>query len=376
MPNTNMDALYPEFWAAAFDALDVGEFNLQEHVSRGVENQVAEYGDSVNVAVVPDIADAADWTPGGTITPDSNTQSTVQLVLNKSKSAAFALTDRELSLSPYNLVESWGLGYAKSLLRTVNKDIYAEALKSNQFIDATGGISEDLVADAETKLSENEVGYMGRVLIGSPGLIGALRKIDVFRDVDTNATSDIIRDGRITRQYGFDIYENNAIAKYTPADLAGAVVHATEFPIGTTTIVCDAFNDDANPVRAGDILVFGAGDTAKKTVISTTQTAGDTTGITFYPALTAAVANDATITITPVQSALAMVPGGIAFAARAYASIDKPGARSAVINVRGLPIRVTVWTDSSTLNTNVQYDILYGTKLVNDKRVVRLVEDM
>lgn len=376
MSNTNMDALYPEFWAAAFDALDVGEFNLQEHVSRSLENQIASFGDSVNVPVVPSIADAGDWTPGGTITPDNNTQSTVQLTLNKSKAKTFALTDRELSMSPYNLIGSWGIGYAKSLLRTVNKDIYAEALKSNQFIDATGGISEDLVADAETLLSTNEVGYLGRVLIGSPGLIGALRKIDVFRDVDTNATSDIIRDGRITRQYGFDIYENNAIAKYTPADLVGAVVHATEFPIGTTTIVCDAFNDDATPVRAGDIFVFGAGDTAKKTVISTTQTAGDTTGITFYPALTAAVANDATITVTPTQSALAMVPGGIAFAARAYATIDKPGARSSVIDVRGLPVRITVWTDSTTLNTNVQYDILYGTKLINDNRVVRLIEDL
>jgi hypothetical protein len=71
-----------------------------------------------------------------------------------------------------------------------------------------------------------------------------------------------------------------------------------------------------------------------------------------------------------------MVPGGIAFAARAYATAEKPGVRTSVINVRGLPIRVTVWTDSSTLNTNVQYDILYGTKLVNDNRVVRLVEDM
>jgi len=376
MSNTNMDALYPEFWAAAFDALDVGEFNLQEHVSRSLENQIASFGDTVNVPVVPSIADAGDWTPGGTITPDNNTQSTVVLSLNKSKAKTFALTDRELSLSPYNLIGSWGIGYAKSLLRTVNKDIYAEALKSNQFIDATGGISEDLVADAETLLSTNEVGYLGRVLIGSPGLIGALRKIDVFRDVDTNATSDIIRDGRITRQYGFDIYENNAIAKYTPVDLAGAVVHATEFPIGTTTIVCDAFNDDTMPVRAGDIFVFGSGDTAKKTVISTTQTAGDTTGITFYPALTVAVPNDATITVTPTQSALAMVPGGIAFAARAYATIDKPGARSSVINVRGLPIRITVWTDSTTLNTNVQYDILYGTKLINDNRVVRLIEDL
>jgi hypothetical protein len=284
-------------------------------------------------------------------------------------------TDAELSLSAYDLINSYATPMAKSIMQAVNKDLYLEAMKTPYIIDATGGISEDFVADAETKLSENEVGMTSRRLVGSPGMIGALRKIDVFRDYQTNNTADIIRDGRIVRQYGFDIYQNNIISKYTPADLVGAVNLGAGYAAGTTTIVVDGFNDDANPIRVGDTFKFGAGATGWYTVTATTLTGGDTTGITFTPGLDVAVVDDAVITFTATQSLLAFVPGAMAFAARAYATANKPGAMSTIVNVQGLPIRISTWTDSSTLNLNVQYDILYGMSMINNKRMVRIIED-
>ena len=76
------------------------------------------------------------------------------------------------------------------------------------------------------------------------------------------------------------------------------------------------------------------------------------------------------------QSALAFVPGALAFAARAYTSMPKPGAQSTIVDVQGLPVRITTWTDSKTLNLNVAYDVLYGMAMVNPKRCVRIIEDM
>ena len=375
MANTNMSYLYPEFWAAGFDALDVGQYNLQNFVSRGVESKLANAGDTVNVPIAPDFGLASDWTPGGTITPSGITQTQAQVVLNKSKQMVKGFTDAELSMSAYDLVQNYATPMAKSILQAVNHDLYLEMLKTSYFVDATAGISEDFVADAGTKLSENEVGLMDRRLVGSPGMIGALRKIDVFRDADTNGTNQIIRDGRITRQYGFDIYENNIISKYTPVDLVGAVNNAAGYAAGATTVACDGFNDDAKPVRVGDMFKFGAGDTDWHTVTATTTSSSDTVSITFTPALSAAIADDATITVTPTQSLLAFVPGAMAFAARAYAAVPKPGAQSSIVDVQGLPVRITTWVDSSTLNLNVAYDILYGMTMVNPKRCVRILED-
>lgn len=376
MSNTNMSYLYPEFWAAGFDALDVGQYNLQNFVSRGVESKLANAGDTVNVPIAPDFGIASDWTPGSNIVPSAVTQTQAKVVLNKSKQIVKGFTDAELSMSAYDLVQNYATSMAKSIMQAVNKDLYLELLKTPYFVDARSGISEDFIADAGTKLSENEVGLIDRRLVGSPGMIGALRKIDVFRDVHTNGTNSIIRDGRITRQYGFDIYENNIISKYTPADVTGAIVHATEFPAGATTIVVDGFNDDAAPVRVGDMFkIADETGTPWHTVISTEVTSGDTTSITFTPALASAVANDKVVTVTPTQSVLAFTPGALAFAARAYATAPKPGAMSSIVNVQGLPVRITTWTDSSTLNLNVAYDILYGMTMVNPKRVVRVLED-
>jgi len=375
--NVNMDYLYPEFWAAGFDDLDIGEYNLQNFVNRDAQSLLASFGDTVNVPITPDFGEASDWVPGATITPSNTTQTTAIVTLDKSKQEARGFNDKELSLSKYDLIKSYAAPMAKSILTAVNKSLYLEMMKTQYWIDATGGISEDLVSDAGTKLSKNEVGRNMRRLVGSPDVIGALKKIDVFRDYNTNNTTSIIKDGLITRQLGFDIYENNIISKYTPADLTGAVDVAANLVTGVTSMVVDGFNDDANPVRTGDLFKFtGQSYAGYYSVVSTLQPAGDTTTIVFTPPLVDATLDNCVITVTPTQSALAFVPSALAFAARAYTVSAKPGVNSSIVDVRGLPVRISTWTDTSTLNLNVAFDILYGQTMVNEKRCVRIIEDI
>jgi hypothetical protein len=265
---------------------------------------------------------------------------------------------------------------AKSILTAVNKDLYLEMLKTPYFVDATSNIALSHLADARTKLSGNEVGLNGRNLVGSPEMIGALMKLSDNFSAAISGDNRVLREGVIDRRYGFDIYENNIISKYTPADTGGAIVHTTAFPAGATTIVVDGFNDDAGPVRVGDMFkIEGETGAPWHTVLSTEVTSGDTTSITFTPALASSAANDKTVTVTPTQSLLAFVPGAIAFAARPYAATPKPGVNATIVDVRGLPVRISTWTDSRTLNLNVAYDILYGCKMVNSKRIVRIIED-
>ncbi len=376
MANTNMDYLYPEFWAAGFDALDVGEYNLQNLVSRDVEAQLAQHGDTVNVPITPDFGDAAEWTPGSNITPSDTTQSTVVVSLDKSRQQVRGFNDKELTMSKYNLIDNYAAPMAKSILTAVNKDLYLEMLKTPYFVDATSNIALSHLADARTKLSQNEVGLNGRNLVGSPEMIGALMKLSDNFSAAISGDNRVLREGVIDRRYGFDIYENNIISKYTPADVAGAVNDATGYAKGATTIVVDGFDDDAKPIRVGDMFkIADETGTPWHTVISTEVTSGDTTSITFTPALAGAAADNKAVTITPTQSLLAFVPGAAAFAARAYAATPKPGVNASIVDVRGLPVRISTWTDSKTLNLNVAYDILYGCKMVNSKRIVRILED-
>lgn len=376
MANTNMDLLYPEFWAASFDELDIGEYNFQNLVSRDVEPLVANAGNKVNVPLPPDF-DAEDWTPGSTITATDIAQTEVEVTLDKSKKKTITLNGTELSKSPYDLIQTYGIPMAKSIMAVVNEEIYKELLSSTNFLDATAGITEDTIINAGTTLSDAEVSRMGRVIVASPSVMGALMKQDAFQYVDRTGTNDVMQDGMIMRRMGFDFFENNAISKYTPADVAGAVNNVAGYSAGDTTVLVDGFDDDANPIRVGDIVTFATDSTSTKhTITSTVTTTSDTTSITFSPGLAEALANDDGVTITPTQSAIAMVPSGLAFAARAYAQLPaNTGVQQTIATVNGLPVRISVWHDAK-LGVNVQYDILFGSSLVKSERVVRIIEDL
>lgn len=352
----------------------MGEYNLQSLVSRNFDGQIANFGEKVNVPLAYDFGEADTFTPGSAIGASAITQASAEVTLNISKRKTIGLTAKELSMSPYDLIQNYGVGMIKSLVSSVNKAIYAEALKTPYWIDATGGITEDLIADAGTKLSSLEVGTDGRIAVVSPDAMGALNKRDAFQYVDNSGNSDVMSDGIITRRMGFDFYQNNAIAKYTPADVTGATVGA--FDAGVTTIVCNSFADGALPVRPGDIFTIADQDPATKyTVLSTTVTSTHTTGITFYPALVTALAAEApkVITVTPTQSALCFVPSAIALAARTYGMLPVGvGVQSSVMDYQGLPIRISVFHDGK-LGLGVQADVLCGTTLVNSNRMVRVV---
>jgi hypothetical protein len=374
--NNGMDYLFPEFWAQSFEGILLGEYNLQNLVSRNFEKTIANYGQKINVPLAMDFSDADSWTPGGTITATGITQTEAEVSLDKSYKKTINLTAKDLSLSPYDLIQSYGEPMAKSILLTTNKLIYIEALKSKYFVNAMAGISEDLIVSAGTLLSNNEVPLIGRKCVAGADVMGALSKIDAFQSVSTSGDDDVMKDGRVTRRLGFDFYLNNAIAKYTPADVAGAVNYASGYAAGATSMVVDAFNDDSNPIRPGDIFHLGSG-TDYYTVTGVTTTADDTTAITFYPGLKeSTVADNVVINIDATQSALCFVPSAIALAARSYGVLPEgTGVKSSISDFKGLPIRWSVWHDGN-LGLNVQCDILFGVKLVHEKRLVRIVEDL
>lgn len=373
MGNTNMDALFPEFWFASFDSLDIGKYSLQNRVSRDVENQLARSGDTVNVPITPDLQDADDWTPGSTIVATAIAQEVVPVVLNKSKRKTIGLTGSELSLSPYDLIQRYGTPLAKTILRSVNQAIYLELLKTRYVYDKRSAFSEDDVVDMKTTLSNNEVGDTGRSLVAGPDDIGAMLKLDAFQHANVSGDDGkAMESGLVQTKFGFGIFEENIIQKYTPADVAGIVGSAGAL-LGATTMPVSGFDDDTRPIREGDVFTVATETgTPLHSIKKVTYSSGDSVAFEFTPPLASAVSSGDGVTIIPSRSILGFHPGACAFAARAYAELPV-GVKSAVFNHQGLPIRIVVWVDSGTLNVNVQYDILFGAKIINEKRVVRIL---
>ncbi|MDI7225273.1 P22 phage major capsid protein family protein [Leptospira santarosai] len=372
MSNSGQDVLFPEFWFDGWDALDSGVLNLQNQVSRSIEQKLAEVGDKVTVPITPDFGDADDYDPKEDPDATDVHQEAKKVELTESKKKTIILTSTELSLSSYDLVEKYAQPMALSLYTTVNKFIYNLALKTNNIVDARTGLDKDKVVKLRTMLSNNKVSGE-KQLVCAPDDYGSLLSIPEFFKANESGDTSALRDGKITRALGFNVSENHAIESYTPTDLAGAVNHTGGYAAGDSEMVVDAFNDAVKPVRSGDVFTV-AGETGSPlhTVIRTDKTAGVTTKIYFDGPLRSPVSDNAVITVIPSRSMVAFSPSAIAFGARAYKAMPEgTGVRSVVAMLAGLPVRVSVWSDG--LRVKVQNDILYGGEVINQKRLGRVL---
>lgn len=373
MANQNMDYLYPEFWASSFEEIHPGKYTLHNEVSRKFDAVIAQKGDTVNVPIMPS-STASDYDGGEVTSVSGTTQSTEQVILNNSKKANFELTGKDYSMSPYDLISTYGVSKAEAILKAVNDSIYLEMLKGTNFgtpVSLSSTFNEDSVIDVRDGLDSASVDELNRIFVCSPSVINKLLKQDAFQHVNTSGSNEAMQKGIITEKFGFKMVPCTSVAKYTPADVAGAVNKTAGYAAGDTTMVVDGFNDDANPIRVGDIFHIASG-TNYYTVTGVKTTSSDTTEITFSPGLKeSTVADDAIINIDASQSAIGMHKSAIALASRGYATIPEGlGVRSSIVDYKGLPIRISVW--ASGLVIKVQYDILYGVKLVHNNRLYRL----
>jgi hypothetical protein len=377
MANTNIEATYPEFWASSFDELDIGEYDLHNQVNRDYSQAIQTAGDTVTIPITPDFGDADDYDSEDNSGGDQSiAQETAQITLDFSKKKSFTLTAKQLSLSAYDLVTEYGQPAMRSLIRSLNSYIYQKMLLSNYIIDARSAFDEDKIVDAKTLLDKNEVSPINRSLVAGPDDYGAMVKLAKFSDADTSGDSTTLQEGRLPRRYGFALGMNNIIDTYTPGDVTGAINNVANYTGADYTIAVDAFNDDSNPIRVGDIFtVASESNSPLHTVQSTTKTTGDTTGITFltkHNNTNGSKSNDAVVTVIPTRSILAFARSGVGLAIRTYGVLpESGGVRSIVANFRGMPVRISTW--HKDLNWRVQFDVLGGATIVNRKRVVRII---
>lgn len=376
MANTGTDALFPEFWALAFDELDVSGFQLHNLVSRDAEAYVQNFGTSVKIPISPDVPTAQSWDGESDIAPTPINQEMADVVLNERKTSSFELKSSELSLSPYKLIETYGIPFAQSLIESVDLKIYEELIKSPNIVNALSSFNEDTLTDMGTTLNKNRVSAMNRNMVINPDDVGTLLKTTTYK-LAQNAGTDLAQvEGLIPRKSGFNIYNQLGMDAYTPADVSGLINNGAGYAAGIKTVTVDGFADSAAPVRPGDIFtVAGETGTPYHTVQSTTvDGSSNTVSITFLPALVSSVADNAAITVTPTKSNIGFKPNSIAMAARAEATFpDGQGVKQTVMMLQNLPIRISVSTSGKNLKTQVIFDILFGVKLVNAKRIVRAI---
>jgi len=205
---------------------------LSKVANTDYEGQLSNYGDTVRIRTLPDIA-INDYVKGQALTYEHLDPGYVDLLIDKGLSWSFALDDIDIKQFDYDQKVKWqahgGRELKIKLERNVWADIYSDAHSTNSGITA-GAISGDydlgVVGDAfnvtssnvldvitgmASALDENDVPDEGRWAI-LPANITRLIKLSDLKDASlAGDNTSILRNGRIGMIDNITLYQSNLI---------------------------------------------------------------------------------------------------------------------------------------------------------------------
>ena len=292
------DAYVPEIWAN--EALIQLEANMvaAQLVHRDFSSALARFGDTVNTRR-PRQFKAKFKTQGDSIDKQDAVADNVAVVLNRHIHVSYPIFDEEASLSFADLlneyIEPAGRAMAQMLDEIVLGTMYEFVGSSAGKLGA--GLTRATLVSVKQVLDDAKVPNDGmrNIILGSSAYNGLLNVDELVR-VNESGTSDALRNGQLGSLFGMGVFmDQNCpnISSLAGATTAGAINEAAGYSIGETTVTVDGFT---GALTVGSWMTV-AGDMTPLKITATTETLGDTTSITFEPALKSAVSDDAVITV-------------------------------------------------------------------------------
>jgi len=208
----------PEVWSARIQAalLDAHVFGGPAVSNREHEGEIADYGDTVHIISVANVA-IKDYVKDTDIAaPDALTDAEALLVVDQAKYFNFAIDDIDVAQTRPKLMDEasrtagWGL-------RDKSDEYIAAAMLADTTnvvggagVAAANGGAYDLLVDLGTALTVQNVPLSDRWAIVPAAFHGFLVKDDRFVHA-TAKGDDILTNGLIGRAAGFDIYLSNNV---------------------------------------------------------------------------------------------------------------------------------------------------------------------
>jgi len=212
----------PTIWAATLlDTLKNSlVFAAPGVVNREYEGEITGGGTSVNITSISDPT-IGTFAKDTDLTVQALTDATRALVINNQKYFAFEVDDLDKVQSRNGgalMVQA--AVQAAYALRNVADGVVAAEMKANTLAGnklgakavSTVDIAFQLIIDMRKKLTVSNVPVDGRWLIVHPDLYGKFLLDSRFINAQASGSSEPLRNGRVGRVLGFDVYESNNCA--------------------------------------------------------------------------------------------------------------------------------------------------------------------
>ena len=189
-----------------------GNTILARLINRDYEDEVASYGDTVEVPVrgALSVNDKAAGTP---VTLQNPTATTIPVVLNKHKEVSFLIEDVARILARPDLLSGYMQDGMAKLAETLDGDIAALHAGLSQTIDATGTFDDATFVAARRLLSKAKAPTDNRWAILSPDAESAFLAFAEVKNADYTGeqAERAVRDGFVGRFRGFNVAMSHSI---------------------------------------------------------------------------------------------------------------------------------------------------------------------
>lgn len=337
--------------------------------------EAAQKGDIINVPV-PAAKTATSVTPSNTPpSPSNTTPGTVPIALDQWYKSDFFLTDKDLLLIDRNahFFPMEAEAAIEALAVAVNQHIFSKYKKVFGFV-GTAGTTPFASAVTEATLLKKVLNQqkcpkdLRRAVLDFSAEANATA-LAPFRDVSQSSDPAVIIDGEIGRKLGFEWYSDDDVPTHAAGTGSGYLINnGAGYVVGDTTVTVDT---GTGTILVGDIVTFAG---HSQTYAVTAALAANQ--FSFYPALQAAVADNAAVTLKASHVVnLGFHRDAFAFATRPLLwSVIDLSLGNEMMSMQdprsGLVLRLEV--SRQYKQTVWEFDILWGSELVRPELAARL----
>ncbi len=298
----SIEAWVPQYWANESMEILVENLQIAALVYRDFENILSQHGDTVNTRK-PGTFKARNKTLNSNIRLQDATVTNIPVVLNQHKHVSFRIRDREQARSFADLVEEYLKPAMIALASDIDRMLLAQAARFLRTDGLTAGAlgtdaSVASILECRKNLNNNKVPLAGRSLLISSKDEAALLALEIFINAaKVGDDGSALREASLGRRLGFDVYMcQNVCGPTATADtnITFLVNHGGGYAAGVTTMAVDV---GTGALTTGEWFTIAADAIPHQITGHSESTAGNTTSITFAPALKKAVADDAVITV-------------------------------------------------------------------------------
>lgn len=379
VPN-NLTALITPLLALGMQTMRA-ESILPRVVNRDFDPAPGAKGSTVTISI-PSAVTATDVVPAHTA-PDTGpiTPTSVSLVVDQWKEAAFTMTDKDLMQVTMGIIPAQAREAIVALVNAIETHLWSKIMfipymngtaGTTPFaVNATHGLNDmSVYINARKGLNQRNVPADSRVAIINPDAAGNLLQGRQFIDASWRGDTGGIINGAIGFKLGANWAESNGVPtnSSTPLTAGALTVNGVNAAGAATVSLAKATN--AAPLLAGNTITIATGAAAGTyRVMADTNLIVGNTAVPITPNLRGATAGGEVVSLlaTAVQNVL-MHRDAVAFVTRPLAESTPPGGESlaafdTIIDpVSGLVLRLELTREHKQWRWS--YDVLWGAALV------------